>query len=241
VPILALAGEASRVSVLGGTHVARSPGFEFVSRHWAAVVERLGIFAKATLVRGGFAPRGEGQIDCEVSPWARPAKLDLCERGRLVAVRGVAGASRLRGDVARRAAEAARKLLWEARRIETDWEIVEANASSPGSYLQIEGVFEQGRAAFSVLGERGRPPESMGERAARRLLSFLDHESAVVDPWLADQLAVPLALARGGGRLLTSEVSSHLERVAGILRAFGVPAETRGRRGGPGELEVGRW
>ncbi len=134
-----------------------------------------------------------------------------------------------------------RELLWEARRIEADCDVVEANASSPGSFLQIEGIFEEGRAAFAVLGERGQPPELMGERAARRLLHFLELDGAVVDPWLADQMAVPLALARGGGRLLTSEVSSHLERVAGVLRAFDVPAETRGRRGGPGELEVGRW
>ncbi len=241
VPILALAGAASRVSVLGGTHVPRSPSFDFLARHWAVVVERLGLVARPTLVRTGFAPKGEGRIDCEVQPWTRPATLDLDRRGSLLAVRGVAGAARLRGDVARRASEAARELLWEARRIETAIDVVEANASSPGSFLQIEAIFEHGRAAFSVLGERGQPAELMGERAARRLLGFVETDSSVVDPWLADQLAVPLALARGGGRLLTSEVSSHLERVAGVLRAFGVPAETHGRRGGPGGLEVGRW
>ncbi len=241
IPILSLAEGASRVSVLGGTHVPRSPSFEFLARHWAAVVGRLGIDVLPTLVRAGFAPRGEGQIDCEIRPWRRPATLDLCQRGALVAVRGVAGAARLRGDVARRASGAARELLWEARRIETSFDVVEANASSPGSFLQIEGIFEAGRAAFAVLGERGQPPELMGERAARRLLAFVEEDAAVVDPWLADQLAVPLALARGGGRVVTSEVSSHLERTAGVLRAFGVPAETRGRRGGPGELEVGRW
>jgi RNA 3'-terminal phosphate cyclase len=62
----------------------------------------------------------------------------------------------------------------------------------------------------------------------------------VVDPWLADQLAVPLAVAGGGGRLQTSAVTSHLETVAAVLRRFGVPASTWGRRGGPGGLAVGR-
>jgi RNA 3'-terminal phosphate cyclase len=51
---------------------------------------------------------------------------------------------------------------------------------------------------------------------------------------------VPVAIAGGGGRLTTSEVTSHLETTAAVLRQFGVPAEPWGRRGGPGGLEVGR-
>ncbi len=175
-----------------------------------------------------------------MGPWARPATLDLARRGALVAVRGIAGESRLRGDVARRAADAARALLWEQRRMETEWDVVALNAASPGAFLQVEVVFETGRAAFSLLGERGLRAEVMGERAARWALRFLEDEEAAVDPWLADQLALPLAIAGGGGRLQTSEVTSHLETVAAVLRRFGFAAETWGRRGGPGGLSVGR-
>jgi RNA 3'-terminal phosphate cyclase len=81
--------------------------------------------------------------------------------------------------------------------------------------------------------------EILGERVARRLLRFLDDEDAAVDPWLADQLAVPLALCGGGGRATTSEVTTHLETVVSVLRRFGTEARTFGRRGGPGGLDVG--
>jgi RNA 3'-terminal phosphate cyclase (ATP) len=145
----------------------------------------------------------------------------------------------LRGDVAKRAAEAARQLFWERRRIESEWEVIELPAASPGAFVQAEAVFETGRAAFGLLGERGLRAEVLGERAARRALRFIDDEEAVVDPWLADQLAVPLAISGGGGRLLTSEVTPHLETVADVLRRFGVPALVWGRRGGPGGLAVG--
>jgi len=240
-PILASAGGRSRLSLLGGTHVPRSPSFHFLERHWAPVVAGLGLELRPRLVRAGFAPRGEGCVECEVRPWARPATLDLSERGALVAVRGVAGAARLKGDVAKRAAAAARSLLWETRRIDSEWDVVELAASSPGSFLQVEAVFERSRAAFPALGERGLSPELMGERAARRVLRFIEDETAAVDPWLADQLAVPLALARGGGRVTTPEVTPHLQTVATVLRLFDVPAEASGRKGGPGALEVGRW
>jgi RNA 3'-terminal phosphate cyclase (ATP) len=239
-PILATAPAASRVEVIGGTHVPRSPSFHYLARHWSPVVERLGLRVPLALDRAGFYPRGGGVVRAEISPWPRPASLDLTRRGALVAVRGIAGQARLRGDVARRAADAARTLLWEQRRLETEWEVAELPATSPGAFVQVEAVFENGRAAFALLGERGLRAEVLGERAVRRLLRFLGDEEAAVDPWLADQLAVPLALAGGGGRLATSEVTSHLETVAAVLRAFGVEAHAFGRRGGPGGLEVGR-
>jgi RNA 3'-terminal phosphate cyclase (ATP) len=240
VPVLATAAEPSRVEVVGGTHVPRSPSFHFLSRHWSEAVGRLGLAAPLELARAGFMPRGGGEVRARVEPWKRPATLDLTKRGALVALRGISGHARVRGNVAQRAADAARTRLWEARRLESQWDVIELASASPGAFLQLEAVFENGRAAFGLLGERGLRAELMGERAARRVLRFLDDEDAAVDPWLADQLAVPFAVAGGGGRLSTSEVTSHLETVASVVRSFGYEAGTWGRRGGPGGLEVGR-
>jgi RNA 3'-terminal phosphate cyclase (ATP) len=239
-PILASTVEPCRVAVSGGTHVPRSPSYHFLARHWSEAVKGLGLGVALELARAGFHPRGGGEIVARTRPWPRPAALDLSRRGRLVAVLGVAGEVRVRGGVARRAADAARALLWEARRLEAEWEVVALDSDSPGAFVQAEAVFENGRAAFGLLAERGLRAELLGERAARRVLRFLEDEEAAVDPWLADQLAVPLALAGGGGRVTTSEVTAHLETVASVVRAFGVDARCWGRRGGPGGLEVGR-
>jgi len=239
VPALATAEAPSRVAVVGGTHVPRSPSLHFLARHWAPVVARLGLRLDAALEKVGFYPRGGGEVQAEVAVWPRPATIDLTRRGALRALRGVSGAARLKGDVARRQADAARALLWERTRLDSAWDVIEVPAASPGSFLQVEAEFENGRAAFALLGERGLRAEVLGERAVRRLLRFLDDEEAAVDPCLADQLAVPLAIAGGGGRVATSEVTSHLETVAAVLRQFAVPSRTWGRRGGPGGLEVG--
>ena len=127
--------------------------------------------------------------------------------------------------------------LWEERRIEPEIEVGHPEAAGPGSYVLAGARFENGRAAFSLLGTRGVRPEIAGDRVARRLLKFLDGPGAV-DPLLADQLAVPLALSGGGGRVSTPEVTRHLETVAEVLRAFGLRAETWGERGRAGGLEV---
>lgn len=236
---LATGAQSSRVEVTGGTHVPMSPSFDYLARHWRAAVERLGVGMSVSLTRAGFYPPGGGEARAEVEPWSRPASLTIETRGALVAVRGTSGASRLKGDVARRQADAAQAVLWERRRLEAAWEVADVPAASPGSFLLLEAVFEEGRAAFGLLGQRGVRAEQVGDRAARTLLKFLDGEGAV-DPHLADQLGVPLALSGGGGRVTTSEVTGHLETVAGVIARFGIPASTWGRRGGPGGLEVGR-
>jgi RNA 3'-terminal phosphate cyclase (ATP) len=236
---LATAAQPSRVEVTGGTHVPMSPSFHYLDRHWRAVVARLGVTMTLALGRAGFYPPGGGEARAEIQPWPRPASLVLEKRGALVAVHGISGSSRLTGDVAQRQRDAAQSVLWERRRLETAWEVVDAPSASPGSFLLLEAVFEEGRAAFGFVGQRGLRAELLGDRAARTLLKFLDAEGAV-DPHLADQLGVPLALSGGGGRVTTSEVTSHLETVAGVIAQFGIPAATWGRRGGPGGLEVGR-
>jgi RNA 3'-terminal phosphate cyclase (ATP) len=200
---------------------------------------RTGLLCTSTLVRAGFYPRGGGEVHAEVQPWAAAGPLVLDSRGALVGLRGISGAGRLKGDVARRQRDAAQERLWETRRLEAEWEVVDVPAASPGSFLLLEALFENGRMALGVLGERRVRAELVGDRAARRLMGLLDSEGAV-DPHLADQLAVPLALSGQGGRLTTREVTSHLETVASVLQAFGVGARTWGRRGGPGGLEVDR-
>jgi RNA 3'-terminal phosphate cyclase (ATP) len=139
--------------------------------------------------------------------------------------------------VARRQKQAAEERLWEARRLPSTWDVLEPTAASPGSFLLVEAVFEEGRAAFGFVGRRGIRPESLGDLAGRTLLRFLEGAGAV-DPHLADQLATPMALSGRGGRVTTTEVTLHLETVADVLSRFGVKAVVSGQRGGEGALEV---
>jgi RNA 3'-terminal phosphate cyclase (ATP) len=239
-PPLATCGAASRVEITGGTHVPASPSFEYLSRHWASAVEALGLRVGCTLEKAGFYPPGGGEIRCGVEAWAgRPVALRLEKRGRLLAVKGVSSACRIKGSVAERQRDAAAARLWEALRIEAEWEVASPPSASPGSFLFLEASFEAGRAAFGVIGERRVRPEALGDALARRFLALLDGEGAV-DAHLADQLAVPLALAGGGGLVTTGEVTAHLETVGAVLRQFGIAARVHGRRGGPGGLEVER-
>lgn len=236
-PPLGMAEATSRIEITGGTHVPMSPSFEFLASHWASAVAGLGLHCGLELKKAGFYPPGGGEVQARVEAWKRPAALRLEQRGALLKVRGVSGESRLKGDVAKRQRDAAQERLWEARRIEAEWDVKSVPAASPGSYLLLEAVYEKGRGAFGFLGERGVRAEQLGDRAARRLLRFLE-EPGAVDPLLADQLVVPLALGGGGGVVATTEVTQHLETVADIVGLFGIDVRLSDRRGMPGVVEV---
>jgi RNA 3'-terminal phosphate cyclase (ATP) len=239
-PALATANASSFVEVAGGTHVPASPSFCYLERHWAEVVRRAGLLVTPKLETAGFYPRGGGEAAAGVEAWERRAELRLDKRGALLEVRGVSGAAKIKGGVAERQRDAAQARLWEARRIEAAWDVPELKAGSPGSFMLLEAVFEHGRLALGLLGQKGVRAENLGDRAGRLLLKLLDGEGAV-DQHLADQLAVPMALSRQGGLVTTDVVTLHLETVASVLGAFAVPARTWGARGAPGGLEVGRY
>jgi RNA 3'-terminal phosphate cyclase (ATP) len=238
VPVLATAASPSRVAITGGTHVPASPSFEYLARHWSAVVERLGLACRFELERAGFYPPGGGEMSARIEPWKRPGRLVLRERGAFVAIRGVSGEGRSRTAIAESQSRAAQARFWEARRLEAEWQVASVPSASPGAFLFLEAVFEKGRGAFCYLAERGVRGERLGDRAARRVLRFLDEEEGAVDGPLADQLAVPFALARGGGEVSTCEVTKHLHSVCDTLKLFGFGARVFGRTGGPGGLEV---
>ena len=59
----------------------------------------------------------------------------------------------------------------------------------------------------------------MADEAVTALGAFLRTNGAV-DPWLADQLLLPLALARAPSTLRTSEVTGHLLTQAAVIQRF---------------------
>ncbi|HKK14673.1 MAG TPA: RNA 3'-terminal phosphate cyclase, partial [Gammaproteobacteria bacterium] len=206
-------------------------------------LRRLGVALELTLGRPGFYPRGGGLLRARLSPARRLRPLTLCERGALRRVTGVSAVAGLDRAIAARQHGAARDRLG-ARGIDCAIEEQVWHADSPGSVLALYGVFEAAEACFFALGVRGKPAERVGRQAADQLLDFLDG-AAAVQAHLADQLLLPLALARGPSVLRTERVTSHLLTNAAVVRRFlpvgidipapeTVPAEVRIEPRSPG-------
>lgn len=234
---LAVAPGASRIVLTGGTHVPWSPPIHYVSEVWFPALALMGISARLTLLRWGFYPGGGGQVTVEVAGSATLRPVSLVSRASVVRLRGLSAVANLPRRIAeRQQAQALRRLAAEGQ--QADVAVVEAEAAGPGSFLLLVAEAGDLRAGFSALGERGKPAERVAEEAAGGLCDFLKTEAAC-DPHLADQLILPMALARGTSRLTTSRVTPHLLTTLQIVQqVLGCPVQVGGEEGSAGHVTI---
>jgi len=248
VPALGLAGGDSTVTVVGGTHVPWAPTFDYLARHWAQLLKRLGLTVRLVLERAGFFPKGGGIVRAEIAGGWSPKAMTATERGELINAGGVSLVGGLpRAIAARQAGELERGLFrlgFADAPARPAIDILEPPAVGAGTAVFVEVVFSHGRGAFTALGRPGKPAEQVGREAVAELSRFLKTDAAF-DYHLADQLLLPLALADGDSRFTTSAVSEHLLTNAHVVNLFlGEVVRVEGEVGKPGTVRVspsGTW
>ncbi|NIV29405.1 MAG: RNA 3'-phosphate cyclase, partial [Anaerolineae bacterium] len=225
---LALAEGSSQVTLLGGTHVAWSPPYDYIKRVYLPALSRLGITAKVTIKKWGWYPIGGGRVQATIQgressaapqiPDASIANQALCERGALLRVRGLSASSNLPKHIRVRQERAALQAL-RSNGVNARIQVINAPSKGQGTVVFLWAEFERTSAGFTSLGELGKPAERVAEEAAGKLLDFL-HGEAALDRYLADQLVLPLALAAGPSKFTTEAVTDHLLTNAWVVDQF---------------------
>ena len=236
---LALAPGTSSVTIRGGTHVPWSPCFHYLDWQWRPLLARIGVPFDLTMTMAGFYPQGGGELQAQIPGGIRPTPLRLTERGPLRSIRGLSAVANLPREIAeRQRSQALRRLRNLLLDQEPEVVVEELPAASQGTVLLLLAECESGRACCFALGARGKRAERVAAEAVDALAAVLRSDGAV-DPWLADQLLLPLALADGPSELRTSEVTAHLLTNAEVIRLF-LPVEigVDGALGGPGTVQL---
>ncbi|HRI56301.1 MAG TPA: RNA 3'-terminal phosphate cyclase, partial [Anaerolineae bacterium] len=112
-------------------------------------------------------------------------------------------------------------------------------SAGPGACLFILAEYENGaRAGFTGYGRQGYPAERVADDAVDAFLAF--HASdAPVDPHLADQLILPLALLGQAMTFRTSQISQHLLTNIWVVEQFlGPRFRVSGQAGEAGEVQT---
>ncbi len=235
---LSLAGGTSDLTLTGGTHVPWSPVYDYLTQQWLPVLSVCGYRAELNLRQAGFYPRGGGEVRAKILP-ARGLRPFLClDRGELTAVSGLSGVANLKDESATRQKRQALKRLYDHTpnaKIQT----LRLPSQGKGTFILLKAAFSQGGSAcFTALGAPGKPAEQVADNAVEALLAFLETDGCV-DPFLADQLLLPLLAVPGESAFRTSLVTAHLLTNAHVIDQF-LPGRIHiaGPQGSPGLVRV---
>lgn len=228
----------SHVTLRGGTHVAWAPSVSYLQHVFLPILARMGIDAEIELEQWGFYPVGGGVARVRlVGRERRLMPISLMERGDVERVWGIAAVTNLPSHIPQRMANRAANVLAEEG-LEARVEPRRLRGEGPGAGIFLFVKYEEIVAGFTAYGRKGLPAERVAEAACSDLLTH-HRAGASVDPYLADQLVLPMALANGDSSLSTSEITRHLRTNAWVVRQFlDAVVRIEGREGEPGVLKV---
>jgi len=210
----------------GGTYGRTAPGTSYLQNVTYALFNRLGYAVDLKVIRHGFYPKGGAEAMATIVP--NPAGyhgLILEERGELESIEGciVVEQNLQQARVGERIKEGlitstSNSLL---RGVVMDINIEYTSAPSVGVGVDVWCRFSSGAVLGigTVLGERGVPSETIGERAAQKLRQLLESD-ATVDDYASDQLVPLLCLAQSPSRFRLDAISSHLQTNLDIIQHF---------------------
>jgi len=233
---LAFAPAESHITITGGTHVPWSPPFTYVEQVLLPTLQGMGFRVSLRLGRWGFYPRGGGVVEGTIEPSVLKP-LTLTRRGPLTEIVGLSAVAGLPIGIAERQRQRALARL-SSLGVPCRIESISVEAWSPGTVLFLLISCEGGRAGFSSLGEKGKPAERVSDEACDQVLAYLEREGAA-DPFLADQLLLPMALAPGSSSMTTTRVTEHLLTNQWVVEQF-LPGRVgvEGDVGQPGRVTI---
>jgi RNA 3'-terminal phosphate cyclase (ATP) len=189
-----LASKPSALTLEGGTDNTAAPPYDFLAKTFVPLLNRIGADVQLELLIHGFYPAGGGIIRATIQPPSDLRALELIERGepRARAAR-VLIANLPRGIAERELAVVAERLFWPPSSLK-----IEAVSSlGPGNVILLEVENENITEVFTGFGERGVRAETVAENVVLEARRYLASD-VVAGEHLADQLLLPLALAKGG-------------------------------------------
>ena len=232
---LSFAKVASTVTLRGGTHVPWSPSVHYLREIFIPMAAKFGFQGSIRLNRWGWYPKGGGEAIAQVQPVIDWREVDVQHCGQLQAIHATSAGSNLPEHIISRQQKQIKKRLGRFDSL-VNIKRVKGESIGQGTLVFLKAEFENVQAGFSALGARGKRAERVADETCEALLGFVK-SGAAIEPHLADQLVLPMALAPGESRFTTSQITRHLTTNIWLVQQFlPVRFEVNGAEKEPGEI-----
>ncbi len=229
---LLFAAEASQLTLIGGTFVPYSPAFHYMAEVARPAFARFGATFDLDLQAWGWYPAGGGKVLATIQPVRRLQAVTF-EPRPVRRVEGVATVTNLPAHIPDRMARRAENVLREMG-LNPAVTAIREKGAGPGAGI----ILWMPQAGFSSVGRLGLPADKVADAAVAELQAFVDN-GAAVDPHLADQLLIPMALAGGESSFTTHNLTLHTLTNAMLLQQWlDINVVIEGSLGAPGRLTL---
>jgi len=213
IPLALFAGTRTRFTIRGGLFQDHAPTAFHMEKVLVPLLGQMGARVSLKMIRPGYVPKGNGQLDVSVEPAKAPLKaFAKTQRGEIRRIQGISLASHLaKQSVAQRMAERSRELLAQEGYTPCIDIVEDTSAVQSGAALLLWAHSTGGcLLGFDRAGKRGRSSESIAQSVVEGLLTDIS-TGATVDRFAADQLILFAALARGQSRYIVPSLTDHIE------------------------------
>jgi RNA 3'-terminal phosphate cyclase (ATP) len=209
VPAVSLSNKSLEIEITGGTDVRASPTIDYVKYVVAEAYLSIGIKFSVDVLKRGYYPKGGGIVQTSIEPCKVLGTMELLS-ARDVTPRITSVCGQLPRHVAERQTASAMIALEKKGIRCSNYSASVETSISPGSSILVYSASDFGPyVGGDSIGELGKRAEEVGTEAAERFLESTLVQ-APVDPFLADMLVLPLALARGRSKYRITRVTEHL-------------------------------
>lgn len=237
-PVLARSGMYSQLSIQGETYGHRALSFDYFANVSVPALTKLGLGVFPDLDRAGFGRESPGLVRIDIEPSALQGA-DWSERGKLIGYRGILATGGLPASVASRGLAHLTRVAATAQ-LQFEAEAIEVESSTPGAFVTVWAEYERGWGGATAMGSRGLRVETLVQTALEEMMAWI-RSGATIDPYLADQILLPMVLAESPSIFKVSELTSRfLSSVTVVKQFLPIHITVRGTEGLPGSVSIRR-
>lgn len=237
-PVLAKGGVYSSLVAEGETFGSNALSYDYFANVTIPVLRKAGLYAFPELLHGGFGRDSKGEVALDVEPSALTG-MNWSDRGRLQGIRAIVSSAGLPSTVGERAIVHLKRLAQNSGMV-IEAEHVEVGARTTGLFVTTWAMYDRGAGGGTAMGSRGVRSEVLAQSAFEEMYEWMATPSTV-DPYLADQLLLPLALAEGESMFSVSRLTPRFLTCAWVVKQFTpIHITIRGGENGPGTVSIRR-
>lgn len=237
-PVLARSGVYSSVTADGETYGTNSLSYDAFANVTLPALRKVGLYAFPELLTAGFGRESLGTVALDIEPSSLQG-LQWTDRGRLQRIQAAVVTSGIPDSIGERGV-AHLKRLAQNTGIQMAIEHLPVASRQAGAYVATWAHYDRGFGGGSAMGSRGLRIESLAQLAFEELNDWMATPSTV-DPFLADQMLLPLVLAEGESAFTVSRLTQRFLTCVWVVKQFTpIHITIRGPENGPGSVTIKR-